>query len=327
MKKNNSLKHTFVCVGFTRCGTTTLYEILKQHRRIKFPVVKEPYFYHIPSPPSEIWRKEKLYERGYEWFMKRYYPPALPKGMIVGEISPSIVVSTNARRLAKDYGSDTKIIFMLRNPVDRLYSHFKYGKQNVIKDGMKQSNAAAFHEMVKNNVPKNGNSKVKNGQYYTMISTGNYSRIIQEYMKCFPKENIKCILFEEFIKNQKQISREIYDFLGIPDDKTVQYNIRVNESTYDRGSLYALFIRMYYDYYLRLVIKYVPYMSESISRKLLGTPKLLQWIEKLDELVYKRNIDKTKMYAKDREILENYYSYDKQIVEKILDRNLSDLWF
>lgn len=327
MKNNTCVKHTFVCVGFTRCGTTTLHEILKQHRKIQFPSVKEPYFYHIPSPPSELWRKEKLYERGYEWFMKRYYPPTLPKGMIIGEISPSIVVSTNARRLARDYGKDTKIIFMLRNPVDRLYSHFKYGKQNVLKNGVKQSNAAAFHEMLKNNLPKNGSSKIKNGQYYTMIRTGNYSQILQEYMKVFPKENIKCILFEEFIKNQKEVSKEIYDFLGIPDDRTIKYDIRVNESTHDKGSIYALCVRMYYDYYLRIIVKYLPFINESFSKKMLSTPKLLTWIGKLDDIIYKKEVDKTKMHAKDRELLENYYSSDKKIVEQLLDKDLSELWF
>ena len=104
--------------GFYKCGTTSLYMILKQHKNILVSDEKENYFF----------RNSATYEKGITWYEKHYYDfeKRSNKDIIV-EVNPGLSeVSGTASRLSKFYSPDTPIIFILRNPVDWLYSHFRF---------------------------------------------------------------------------------------------------------------------------------------------------------------------------------------------------------
>ena len=53
----------FMCIGAAKSGTTTLYDILKQHPEIFIPAFKEPHFFDIPEN----------YNNGIEWYEKNYF--------------------------------------------------------------------------------------------------------------------------------------------------------------------------------------------------------------------------------------------------------------
>ena len=48
----------FMCIGAAKSGTTSLYDILKQHSDIFVPSFKEPHFFDIPS----------AYKNGISWY-------------------------------------------------------------------------------------------------------------------------------------------------------------------------------------------------------------------------------------------------------------------
>ena len=53
----------FMCIGASKSGTTSLYDILKQHSQIFIPYSKEPHFFDMP----------KVYSNGLEWYKNTYY--------------------------------------------------------------------------------------------------------------------------------------------------------------------------------------------------------------------------------------------------------------
>lgn len=107
-------KPNVLCVGFAKCGTTTLYDILAQHPDIYLSRIKEPIYYS----------EKELEEKGFEWYLKRYYLKA-PSQKVIMEINPLIAKCDIPKKIVMDYGKDTKIIFLIRNPISRLYSNFK----------------------------------------------------------------------------------------------------------------------------------------------------------------------------------------------------------
>lgn len=63
--KGNKTELSFICIGFQKCGTTSLYDLLKQHPGIYLTEdVKEPMFYRVPLVRQII---------GRSWYRKRYF--------------------------------------------------------------------------------------------------------------------------------------------------------------------------------------------------------------------------------------------------------------
>ena len=55
----------FICIGFQKCGTTSLYDLLKQHPNVYLTEdVKEPMFYRVPLVRRIL---------GASWYEKRYF--------------------------------------------------------------------------------------------------------------------------------------------------------------------------------------------------------------------------------------------------------------
>ena len=44
----------FMCLGAAKSGTTTLYDILRQHSEIYIPTFKEPHFFDIPEKHQKV---------------------------------------------------------------------------------------------------------------------------------------------------------------------------------------------------------------------------------------------------------------------------------
>lgn len=102
----------FLIVGAARAGTTSLYYYLKQHPDVFMSPKKEIDFFDV----------DKNFEKGLDWY-ERYFEGYTGQKAI-GEASPLYMYLEKVpKRIAKVI-PDVKLIFILRNPVDRAYSHY-----------------------------------------------------------------------------------------------------------------------------------------------------------------------------------------------------------
>ena len=109
MKKPN-----FFIVGAAKCGTTSLYRYLRQHPDVFMPEQKEPNFFG-----SDLsYRFPRISQARYlSCFAKA-------KGETrIGEATTIYLYSEKAAEEIKAFSPEAKIIIMLRNPVDVLYSY------------------------------------------------------------------------------------------------------------------------------------------------------------------------------------------------------------
>src|SRR5437667_3118215 len=111
----------FFIVGAQNSGTTSLYGYLKQHPDVFMPALKEPHYFAQITPSHEqrylrtIVRDEAAYLR---LFLKAKGYPA------IGEASPSYLWDANAPHRIRKAVPHAKIIILLRDPVERAYSHY-----------------------------------------------------------------------------------------------------------------------------------------------------------------------------------------------------------
>lgn len=312
------MKPNFLCVGFPKCGTTSLQEILKQHKDIYLPEVKEA-GYFIDSLE---------YTKGIKWYLKRYFSD-VKNEKIIGEINGGLTGGFYARNIRKDLSKDLKIIFIMRNPVDRLYSHFKYklkvGRSlNHIDIYTKLSDTKAFDLFVNDNIKYSNKFKVWNtvtsGATY-FIEQGKYSEYICEYLKYFPKENLKFIIFEEYIKNPEEIYKDLFKFLNISYIKEINYHKKANEGNKEPRNEVCFrmneFVTDIWQWYLRSAK-----FSNNKTDKIILNIRDFLW-----NIFNKTKIDKNDMSSDSRIKLEDYYRKDKEILKKLLQKDLDNIWY
>lgn len=311
------MKPDFICAGFSKCGTTTLYHILKQNSYIGVSNIKEPEFY----------QNNIFYLKGFEWYQKRYYSTIkyIP-GKLVGEVNPRLSekkIARTAQRMSKDFSKDLKLIFIMRNPVERCFSHYKHVLLNgnmdykTSKYDSKHGHTKAFYKKVKETSEKNLLSSEE------IFYSGKYYYIINCFMKYFKKENMKFIIFEEFVKDPEGILKEIYTFLNIPIDTNIEYKIKSNEGkelniiSGNKIKLFGLFhnFRRIFSG-LELYNKY-PFLSKKIDR-------VYYKMKKKSRIKSK---ERSFIDEKTRTLLENYYRQDKNKLEKLIGKKLDILWF
>lgn len=310
------MKPSVLCIGFARCGTTTLYNILEQHKDIFLPGIKEPAYYS----------RKNLYKKGFNWYLKRYYPKSTNKKVVM-EVNPLIAKSAEASRILEDFGEDTKIIILVRNPIQRLYSNFKMnlaigGCFKEIKDNISSSTSKLFSKWLKTYY--NEDEKMfKKCSKTNFVVSGEYYKVIKDYIDVFGKDKVKVIIFEDFIKEPQIYCQEIYDFIGLEDDPSINYNVHSNEG--DRIPISKLSIKINRFYFKnicnRILLAKLPYISRTFCKII----NRINWIVP-KRVLTKKDTRKEKMLDKDKEILRNYYYEDIKKLGKLLDVDLLKRW-
>lgn len=187
-------KPNFICVGAQKAGTTTLYDILHQHPDVFLPETKELHFFD--------W--DKNFTQGEEYYFSNFENASNQKA--IGEITPNYMyIDYVPERIAKLLGNDLKLIFLLRNPVNRSFSHYLMNLRNGRTD-------LSFKNEAKLNKINSDDFLVDN----QVIGKSLYDIQINNYLKYFDIKNMFFIVFEtEFLKNQQETLNKLCDFLEV----------------------------------------------------------------------------------------------------------------
>lgn len=207
-----------MCIGASKSGTTSLYDILRQHSDIFLPSFKEPHFFDIPSN----------YEKGIEWYGDTYFS-GLRDEKSTGDFTPTYLFDEDApQRIYTDLGGGIKFIVILRNPVDRAYSHYLHSKRD-------EHENLIFRDAL--SLEKNRVSKQDYLSYlrFSYIGQGMYSQMLKRYFRVFPKENFLIINFEqEFLTKRKETIDRIISFLEL-DIEDLVVNLSSNRASIARS--------------------------------------------------------------------------------------------
>jgi len=194
-----SRKLNFICIGAQKAATTTLHDALKKHSLIYLPEEKEAKFFE----------EEMIYDKGYEKWYKENYSKA-KFNQIIGLVNPELLFfSESAKRIKNEIGIGVKIIIVLRNPVDRAYSHFLMTKRRGLED-------LSFEKALKQESSRSIKDNIFYKKHFSYIGRGRYFDQIQNYLKYFDEKNFLFLSYEEDIKkNLKRTLIKIQKFLNI----------------------------------------------------------------------------------------------------------------
>src|ERR671923_1674427 len=189
----------FFIVGAQRAGTTSLYHYLKKIPGVYMSRVKEPSYF----APNYIRRDPGRFLRGKEEYLSLFENAS--GYTAVGEASPMYLWDPDAPKLIHRTVPHARIIMILRDPVERAYSNYlmftKYS-------GTKSSFYDELMQDYKSQEKLFGRSKL-------YIEFGMYYEQVKRYFDIFGREQVKVLIFEEFVQRPAQSVNEVLAFLGV----------------------------------------------------------------------------------------------------------------
>ena len=193
----------FLILGAQKAGTTALYAYLRWHPQITGPSFKEVSFF------------DRHYARGERWY--RAHLPVRRKG-VVGEASPSYLFHPLAPERVARMLPNARLIALLRNPVDRAFSHY----QHEVALGREQLSfeeaLAREDERMEGEVER----MLRDAAYfshawwnYTYAARGRYAEQLERWFEAFPREQVLVLLTDELAADTAGAYRRVLDFLGV----------------------------------------------------------------------------------------------------------------
>jgi hypothetical protein len=222
----------FLIIGAPRSGTTTLYESLKQHPQIFLSPVKEPMFFLLDGGPAHYpGPKSPQGVRRIDQYQSLFQGAKTEKA--IGEASPCYLFSPKATLGLKQNIPDAKFIVILRNPVDRAYSHFLFHRMEGTEP-LADFEAAMDAE----------DERIRMGWFifWCYRGIGYYGRQIERYLSHFPREKFRFFLMEDLAGQPQELFKEIFRFLEVDDGIRVRLPLRYNPAGVPRNQWFHEFL-------------------------------------------------------------------------------------
>ena len=212
----------FLVIGAQRSGTTWLYHVLRQHPHLWLPPVKELHYFDRPQlrrgsvrledwlpmawtglKTCDLWIFRYFFGlRSDEWYMQ-LFQKAQAKGLITGEITPAYaILGDNVFHRIQKMNPDVKLIFVMRNPVDRAWSSAhrkaKFGRI----DG-----------------PLTEEKALESARSHGTALRSSYMDTIRRLERIFPARQLHFCFFDDLRERPAVFVTQILVFLGVDPSK------------------------------------------------------------------------------------------------------------
>ncbi|WJG10462.1 sulfotransferase [Aliiglaciecola sp. LCG003] len=288
-------------VGAPKSGTTAMARHLMAHPDIYTPLQKEFTFFGKDLVRYAELINEKSYLNWFkEWDDETYALDA----------SPTYLYSESAPYEFLEKSPDSKVVIMLRNPVEVAYSMFyeaKFSTREVVNT-FEEAWDLEPSRITGDNIPKNARL-----EYTTRYqSLGLYCDHVEHYLKVMGKENVHIIWFDDFKNNNKASYTGLLDFLGLPHICPAEFQVH-NPSKVARSAKLTHFVTT------------PPKWMGTIGSLFL--PKATRWkIRNYVRLKNMKKVEKPRIDPATKAMLQNHYSGDVKRLEKLLNVNLEH-WY
>lgn len=309
----NNLPGVFI-VGAAKAGTTSLYHIMKAHPQIYMSPVKEPNYFsddtvvELLRPSLKKRLKAQQIEKFIEGEMKNTIHTAyirdfevykklfrnIGQKKIAGEASVSYLYSKTAAKNIFYLIPEAKIIIILRDPIQRAFSHYLMDLQLAFTTG-------TFASALSQDMEVQTKSWGVSSHY---IETGLYAEQVKRYLDVFPASQVKIVLYDDLKKKLFDIIKELYAFAGVDDSFIPEISEKYNTAIIPRSEIASYALK-----FNRLRIAARKLLKGSLKRN------IKKIFLKTDEL--------PQITSDEKKLLRTYFKNDVSRLEKMIKRDLS----
>lgn len=181
---------TFLGIGAQRSGTTTLHRSLDRHPQV-----------FMPTQRKELHFFDQYYERGEDWYRAFFKNAGARPGVLAaGEITPRYLYDPRVPARIHAFDPSLKLIAILRNPVDRAFSQYRFAIRDL-------------------------DERRPFGRYLAeepdVLPRGAYAGQLARFLDLFDRDQVLVLIFEEVLPDPAVLDREVSAFLGIESGRMV----------------------------------------------------------------------------------------------------------
>jgi hypothetical protein len=191
----------FIIAGAPRSGTTWLYELARRHPQLAMaePMVPEPKFFLV----------DELWQHGVDYYSTKWFDP-LPAGRVLGEKSTNYLESPAVAERVFRVLPRVKLIFLLRNPVDRAYSNYLWSWKNGLETETFERALALEEQRDRDLAPQ-----LRYARPHAYFSRGLYAEHLTPFFDRFSRNQILVLRHEDVGTCPERIAAALHRFLGV----------------------------------------------------------------------------------------------------------------
>ncbi len=207
----------FVILGGMKCGTTSFCETLVQHPQIVAAQFKEAHYF------------DHNYVHGL-WCYRSVFPLApymlgkkllTGRPVLTGEATPYYLFHPHVPCRLHAVLPQAKLIALLRDPVERAYSHYRHNRLRKLESLSFDEALAAEDERLRGDrerLVRNELELSDNYRNYSYVARGIYVDQLAAYFALFPREQVLILKAENYFADPAQTIRQVLAFLGLGDE-------------------------------------------------------------------------------------------------------------
>ena len=187
---------TFIICGTQKGGTSTLFQYLKEHPEICMSKHKEVHYFDLN------------YHNNVKWYEKEFIDYHKKTFKAIGEASPFYMYLEEVPERIYNLIPNIKLIFILRNPVDRTYSHYwhevKFGYEFL-----------SFEDALRKEEERLSKGEMYNKRHFSYKDRGKYAIQLKRFRKFFSPNQMLILIMEELKKHPEEVISRMFDFLEV----------------------------------------------------------------------------------------------------------------
>ncbi|MGQ9673139.1 MAG: sulfotransferase family protein [Candidatus Aminicenantales bacterium] len=297
----------FLVVGAARSGTSTLCSLLARHPQVFFPAEKEPMFFSVYGLDwhyldSRTGKPLEFVIENLDGYLELFKPAT--QDQLLGEGSTWYLyfysrTIENIRRTYGEQSAQLRILIILRNPVERAWSHYWQKKRN-------GEESLTFEKAIEPTVVRERQQK-RLWPGFDYLGFGRYHSQVKAYREAF--EQVKVLLLEDLARDVDSVMAGVYKFLGL---KAIEFPVprkRLNVAGSPRNQFYAWLGKFLYQ----------PNSLKSSLKILLPRRTRRKWKDSLSEVLFRHE----PMPESVRKELKEVYRGDINALSGLIGRDLS----
>lgn len=220
----------FLVIGAAKSGTTALYHYLGQHPQVYMGPHKETNFFAFDGDKVDFRGPgDEEFCRSTITTLSAYEEQfgAVSDEVAIGEVSPWYLYSGRAAENIRSRIPDTKLIAVLRDPVDRAFSSYLH----VVRDGRE---SLTFEEGLLAE-----KKRISGGWEFIWHyqRAGLYASQVEQFLDLFPREQIRFYLYDDLLADPVHFIGDVCEFLGVASDFVVDTSLKHNATGVPKNQL------------------------------------------------------------------------------------------
>ncbi len=203
-------------IGAQRSGTTSLFNYLAEHPDVLPPLGKEIHYFDLH------------FARGVRWYRGRFpFSHRLRHPALTIDASPYYLPHPLAPERAARLLPDVKLVAVLRNPVERAFSHY----QHEVRDGRESHSFAEAIELEsarlageEDRIRREPGYYSYNHHRYSYTRRGLYLEQLRRWVQHYPRSRLLVVQSERLFREPAAVSAAVYQFLGLRPHRLEQYS-------------------------------------------------------------------------------------------------------